>query len=127
MPKIQFICITTHYHTLLYITIVEPGILARIMDNQVQLEAHLRETAGKGLKGGSVRFAYQLPGSILGRLPVVLAGDMWTIPFSYSSGCSNGAHHFSKNLASAVSSRGAGDGSLVYFVNSWALGWSHDP
>ena len=29
--------------------------------------------------------------------------------------------------ATADTSRGAGDGCPMYFVNFWALGWSHDP
>ena len=65
--------------------------------------------------------------SILGRLPVVRAGDMGTIPFSYRSGCSNDAHSYNHDLASADSNRGAGDGCPMYFMNSWALGWSSDP
>ena len=71
---------------------------------------------------------YVLPiTSILGRLPVVLAGDTGTIPFSYHNGCRNGAHTYDHNLAKADSRPGAGDGSPMYFVNSWALGWSRDP
>ena len=67
--------------------------------------------------------------SILGRLPVVQAGDTETIPFRYRDGCSNGAHRYDHNLnlARADSSARAGDGSPMYFVNSWALGWSRDP
>ena len=85
------------------------------MDNQVRFEAHLRDTTGKG----GVCF---VPTSIPGRLPVVRAGDTGTIPFRYRSGCRNGAHRYNHELASADSSRGAGDGCLMYFVNSlrWA-------
>ena len=64
--------------------------------------------------------------STLGRLPVVWAGDTGTIPFRYRSGCCNGSHRYNHDLASADSSRGAGDGCPMYFVNSWALGWSRD-
>ena len=71
---------------------------------------------------------YVLPiSSILGRLQVVLAGDTGTIPFSYRNGCSNGAHRYDHDLARADSRAGAGDGSPMYFVNSWALGWSREP
>ena len=71
---------------------------------------------------------YVLPiTSILGRLPVVRAVDTGTIPSRYLDGCRNGAHRYDHNLARADSSAGAGDGSPMYFVNSWALGWSRDP
>ena len=71
---------------------------------------------------------YVLPiTSILGRLPVVRAGDTGTITFHYRDGCRNGAHRYNHDLARADSSAGAGDGSPMYFVNSWALGWSRDP
>jgi hypothetical protein len=71
---------------------------------------------------------YVLPiTSILGRLPVVRAGDTGTIPFSYRDGCRNGAHRYDHDLANADSRPGAGDGCPMYFVNSWALGWSRDP
>ena len=50
-----------HYYILqqitAYFTIIDPGILARTMDNQVWFEAHLRDIFGKG---GSVRFAHHL-------------------------------------------------------------------
>ena len=71
---------------------------------------------------------YVLPiTSILGRLPVILAGDTGTIPYSYRDGCRNGAHRYNHNLARADTRPGAGDGCPMYFVNSWALGWSRDP
>ena len=61
--QIPLILITTHYYTLLhittYITIIEPGKLARIMDNRMWFAAHLQDTSGKG---GSVRF-FPLPPS----------------------------------------------------------------
>ena len=69
--------------------------------------------------------------SILGRLPVVRAGDTGTIPFGYSSGCCNGCHRYNHDLASADFSRwaglAAGDGCPMYFVNSQAPGWSSKP
>jgi hypothetical protein len=64
--------------------------------------------------------------SVLGRLPVVRAGDTGTIPFKYRNGLRNGAHRYDQSLARADSSRGAGDGCPMYFVNAWALGWSRD-
>ena len=73
---------------------------------------------------------YVLPSmttSILGRLPVVQAGDTGTIQFKYRTRCSNGAHQYDSTLAKADTSPGAEDECLMYFVNSWALGWSRDP
>ena len=64
--------------------------------------------------------------SVLGRLPVVRAGDTGTIPFKYRDGLHNGAHRYDPALARADSRRGAGDGCPMYFVNAWALGWSRD-
>ena len=64
--------------------------------------------------------------SVLGRLPVVRAGDTGTIPFKYRNGLRNGAHRYDQSLARADSSSGAGDGCPMYFVNAWALGWSRD-
>ena len=47
---------------------------------------------------------YVLPiTSILGRLPVVRAGDTGTIPFRYRDGCRNSAHWYDHNLARADS------------------------
>ena len=57
---------------------------------------------------------------------VVRAGDTGIIPLGYRSGCCNGAHNYNKDLAIADSSRGAGVGCPMYFVNSWALAWSRD-
>ena len=71
---------------------------------------------------------YVLPiTSILGRLPVVRAGDTGTIPFIYKTRCRNGAHRYDHTLARADSRPGVGDGCPMYFVNSWAMGWSRDP
>ena len=74
-------------------------MLARIMDNQVWFEAYLRDTSGKG---GSVRFAHHLHPREAG----CRYGDH---PFGYRNGCRNGAHRYNHDLASADSSRGAGD------------------
>ena len=53
--------VNTHYFSLLhitaYMTIIEPCILARIMNNQVWFQAHLRNTIRKG---GCLRFAHHL-------------------------------------------------------------------
>jgi hypothetical protein len=55
--------------------------------------------------------------SILGKLPVVPVGDTGTIP-----------HRMRNAFASAPGDRrpSAGNGYLMWFVNSWALGWSRD-
>ena len=53
--------------------------------------------------------------SILGKLPVVPVGDFGSVP--------NGMRaQFPCALADRTA--GAGDGCPVWFVNSWALGWS---
>ena len=68
---------------------------------------------------------YVVPASsVLGRLPVVLEGNTGTIPFKYRAGLGSGAHRYNHNLARADSSRGAGHGCSMYFLNSCALGWS---
>ena len=70
---------------------------------------------------------YDLPiTSIVGRMPVVLAGDTGII-VRLSQWLPKGAHGYNHDLASADSSRGAGDGFPMYFVNSWALACSRDP
>jgi hypothetical protein len=55
--------------------------------------------------------------SILGKLPVVPVGDTGTIPY-----------HLRNTYPGAPGDRrpGAGDGCKMWFVNSWALGWSRD-
>ena len=55
--------------------------------------------------------------SILGKLPVVPVGDTGTIPY-----------HLRNTFPGAPGDRrpGAGDGCKMWFVNSWALGWSRD-
>ena len=49
----------------------------------------------------------------------VRAGDTGTIPYRY-----RGTNFFNRNIARADSAQGSGYGSPMYFVNSWALGWS---
>ena len=55
--------------------------------------------------------------SILGKLPLVPVGDTGTIP-----------HRMRNAFPGAPGDRrqGAGDGCRMWFVNSWALGWSSD-
>ena len=55
--------------------------------------------------------------SILGKLPVVPVGDTGTVP-----------HRMRNIFSGAPGDRrpGAGDGCRMWFVNSWALGWSRD-
>ena len=61
-------------------------MLTTIMDNQVWLDAYLRDTSWKAC---SVRFAHHLHPQ---EAAVVWAGDTGTIPFGYRNGCRNGAH-----------------------------------
>ena len=55
--------------------------------------------------------------SILGKLPLVPVGDTGTVP-----------HRMRNTFSGAPGDRrpGAGDGCRMWFVNSWALGWSRD-
>ena len=55
--------------------------------------------------------------SILGKLSLVPVGDTGTIP-----------HRMRNSFPGAPGDRrpGAGDGCRMWFVNSWALGWSRD-
>ena len=55
--------------------------------------------------------------NILGKLSLVPVGDTGTIP-----------HSMCNTFAGAPDDRrpGAGDGCRMWFVNSWALGWSRD-
>ena len=58
---------------------------------------------------------YVLPvQNIIGKLPVVPVGDTGTIP-----------HHL-HNGAPGDRKPGSGDGCRMWFINSWALGWSRD-
>jgi hypothetical protein len=66
----------------------------------------------------SVPGLYVIPiESILGKLPVVPVGDTGTIP-----------HRLRNRFEGAPGDRreGSGDGCRMWFVNSWALGWSRD-
>ena len=58
--------------------------------------------------------------SILGKLPVVPVGD-----FGSPGSVPNGMR---KQCPDALADRtpGAGDGCPVWYVNSWALGWSRE-
>ena len=58
--------------------------------------------------------------SISSILPTVIAEDTGTIPHQYS-----GINSFIRHTQ-ADSSSWSGDGSPMYFVNSWALGWACD-
>ena len=55
--------------------------------------------------------------SILGKLHVIPVGDTGTVP-----------HRMQNTFSGAPGDRrpGAGDGCRMWFVNSWALGWSRD-
>jgi hypothetical protein len=71
--------------------------------------------------------------SIVGKLPLVRARDTGTvtIPHKYSllyrAGTSSGAHSYDHSLVRADTSPAtAVDGDAMYFVNSWAVGWSRD-
>ena len=63
-------------------------------------------------------------GRLPGPLPVVKAGDTGTIPYRYRAGTGMGVQRYNPSIARADSRPGAGDGSPLYFVNSWGLGWS---
>ncbi len=55
--------------------------------------------------------------SILGKLPVVPVGDFGTVHY-----------HMRVHCPGALADRapGAGDGCPVWYVSSWALGWSSE-
>jgi hypothetical protein len=55
--------------------------------------------------------------SILGKLPLVPVGDTAAIPHSVRNNFSGAPGDWMP---------GAGDGCRMWFVNSWALGWSRD-
>ena len=122
MPKNQ---VNTHYHTSLhitaYITIIALSILARILDNQKWFQAHLQNNWGKGSCDCLASHLHPWEAACSS------GWRYWTIHFSYSSCCHNGTHSTKHDLTSADSSRGAGDCCPMYFMNSWALGWSSDP
>ena len=61
---------------------------------------------------------YVLPiENILGKLPVVPVGDTGTIPFRSRVPCAG---------AYGDRTTGGGDGCPLWYVNSWAMGWSRD-
>ena len=61
--------------------------------------------------------------SILGKSPTVRAGDTGTSPYRYCTTNRN----IARADSAAISAQGSGNGSPMYFVNSWAaLGWSLD-
>ena len=57
--------------------------------------------------------------NILGKLPVVPAGDTGTFPFQLK-------RDFEGSGACIDCKNGAGDGCQMWYVNSWAMGWSCD-
>ena len=59
--------------------------------------------------------------SILGKLPVVPVGDTGVNP-------TVDPHYLRHHFLGATGDRrpGSGDGCRMWFVNSWALGWSRD-
>ena len=65
---------------------------------------------------------YVMPiSSILGKLPLVRAGDTGTIPYHMRG------RPKSFPGGKADTAPGKGDGSRLYFVNSWAMKWSRNP
>ena len=98
------------------------------MDNQALFEAHLRDFPWKGetfehisRKGGSISFTIT---SILGRLPLVWAGNPETIRSAIAVAVAtapNATHCYNHDLATAAgcTSRIPGE--------SWALRWSSGP
>jgi hypothetical protein len=65
-----------------------------------------------------ILYVIPIPGqSILGKLPFVPVGDTGTIQY-----------HLCNTFSGAPCDRrqGPGDGCKMWFVNSWALGWSRD-
>ena len=70
------------------------------------------------------KILYVIPiSSTLGKLPTVRAGDTGTIMIHYRC---HGKNRFNRSVARADSAPGSGNGSPMYFVNSWDLGWSLD-
>ena len=65
--------------------------------------------------------SYVLPiECILGKLPVVPVGATGTIPFSMRRSAADFVD------AAFDSAEGTGDGSMWWYVNTWALGWSRE-
>ncbi len=58
--------------------------------------------------------------SVLGKLPVVLIGDMGTIPFAMRQ-------HAEDFVGTAFDNREeSGDSSRWWYINTWALSWSRE-
>jgi hypothetical protein len=71
---------------------------------------------------GKKQVFYVLPiDHILGKLPVVPAGDTGTIPFKHRN-----SGRFDRSLASADTAAGKGNGNPLHFINTWAMTWSRD-
>ena len=83
-----------------------PVAVSRVVDHQMRIEADLRDPSWEGGCSSSIVLSITI---ILGRLPVVRAGNMGTIPFSYRNGCRNGTNCYDHALAKADTSAGAGD------------------
>ena len=78
---------------------------ARAVGSQVLLKMIHGTLQGKEV----VVLVYHLPITfILGRLPVVRAGDTGTIPLSYCDCCRNGSHRYNHDFAKADTSAVAG-------------------
>ena len=84
----------------MHITIIDPGYVPELWITKCGSKL-IYET----LQGKEEMYVWPIT-SILVRLPVVGAGDTGTIPFRCRSGCRNGTHRYSHELASADSSRG---------------------
>ena len=106
-PKIPLIHITTYCYISLHISQSQTGILARIMNHQVQFEAHFRSTHGKG---GNVRICTSHPsfGCCL------LFGFEIKGPsrLAIATACPSKAHSYNHNLASTDIVIWAGAGCL---------------
>ena len=57
--------------------------------------------------------------SMLGKLPTVHSGENGSIPYQYS-----GINSLNRSNAHVESAPGSGNGSQMYFVNSWAMRYS---
>ena len=76
----------------------DPSTLLRSLKKMM----YMRDSLHQIDNGVIIHVMYVLPiTSILGRLPVVRAGDTGTIPFSYRNCCRNGAHSYDHDLARA--------------------------
>ena len=70
---------------------------------------------------GPLHYSHHFHRIHIRKIVIVRVGDTGTIPFRYS-----GTNCFNRSVARADSAPGSGNGSPMYFVNSWALGWSRD-